>query len=614
MWSLNSLIPECCSRVFRAVPKIPIWKWAEENVFLDSQQAAAPGFYDSSKTPWTRRIQELMTDQAGTDPAIPGPPTPDKVCTDAAIMKSSQSGFTEGILNVIRWLAKFSPRNVIYAIDSADEAAAINGIRLEPTLRQLGEDVFTSDDDDVKRYILKLRRMIVWFFGSYSAGKFANKQASLLVADELEEYPDLPGDTSVETNLDSRRKTAEDGRFFKLSKPKLFKGPIHRAYLLGTQEKWHVPCPHCGTFQELVWERVRFSHCKDILGEWDKTRVLNETWYECANVQGQGEAAKGCRIEEISKPAMNARGKWIATNPNPTPGHVSQHFSDLYSMFKSVTWGRLALKCIAADASGMPSEKQGFWNHNLGLPWQESASRVGEEDVLNCRSAYRRGTIPFEPEVVLLTSDIGQSHARWVKMAFAADGEAWLIDWGSELSPDGVVPLLDVEIPCSNGKNYQVGQAGMDGKYRKEEVYAACLSVPGRMWPMAGDGSAYTRQSISFGPVSKGNYPTGFGLLTFNDRDFKGLLYREKLKMRRAPLLHLPEDITNELIKELTNEHLLQAKDVGVHAAAEFVWKRTGANHWGDCIKNAYVLWTYLKRGQSAPVAAESPPESGQEQ
>ena len=56
---LSEILPEAFARVFEPIPDDPIWKFADENVWLVSQSAAEAGPYRSAKTPWTRKLQEV---------------------------------------------------------------------------------------------------------------------------------------------------------------------------------------------------------------------------------------------------------------------------------------------------------------------------------------------------------------------------------------------------------------------------------------------------------------------------------------------------------------------------------------------------------------------------
>jgi phage terminase large subunit GpA-like protein len=94
---------------------------------------------------------------------------------------------------------------------------------------------------------------------------------------------------------------------------------------------------------------VKFGHCKDLTGEWDMARVIEDTYYECAACKKE--------IRDHHKRGMCARGEWRPTNfrtltdaagsdrqvPAWFPRRMSAHYSDLYSQNENVAWGRLAL-------------------------------------------------------------------------------------------------------------------------------------------------------------------------------------------------------------------------------------------------------------------------------
>jgi hypothetical protein len=588
--------PEIVARIFADRPKQSIWEWADDdNVFLDSTMSAEPGFYRSSKTIWTRRFQELMGRPYHNGRRI----------RKIVWKKASQTGITEAILNAIRYFIRFAPRNVIYAIDAVTEAVNIRE-RLVRTLD--GEEVFTGDPDDLGRVKLTLRHMIVWFFGSFSAGKFANKQAPFGVVDEAEEHAKLSGDTTTSGNVEGRTKTSEEGLVVVVSKPKLKGGVIDKEHALGDQEIFLVPCPHCGTYQELTIEKLKFSHCKDLLQGWDLERVLNETYMECE--------ATFCKkaIFESAKPAMVEQYHWFPTNAGD-PEVISFHISDLYSPHSSVSWGVLAKKMI--NSKHDRRLRQDLWNNNLGLEWEERVTKPEKIDILNCKSPYKRGEIPFPPVALLLGSDIGKSNAKWVVGGVSECGDVAAVDWGDEIHPDAIAEIVNTrEFVCrSNGQKYKIDHGAIDAKYRVEDSYAACMKAPLRLWPVAGGGGRSYRKT--FGLAQLPTYPPWLQLISFNDRDFKTELYIVRIKREvppgvpeenaekfkeKMPRLLVPENVTDDLIRELVNEHLEEDEETGL---MEF--RRKGPNHYGDCIKEIILLWRWMNRNRTP--AGMSEPE-----
>ena len=267
----RSQVARALTRAFTPPPEIEIWQWADENVLLQNEDAAEPGEYRSAKTPWTKRLQELIRkpemwvwkwDSASPPPvtsapdlqlgapALTGPAAGRYVrvpVTEINVQKSSQSGYSEACLNGIRWKVSFRPCNVIYAIDSTEESKKI-ARRLLRSFKFLDPSIFTGDPDDIKSTEFQLRGMELLFYGSYSTGKFANKQAPFTISDEVEEHG-----KAILDDLASRKKTSTGGLQINLSKPKLKGGPIHRAFERGNQEEFFVPCPHCGHLQFLTF-------------------------------------------------------------------------------------------------------------------------------------------------------------------------------------------------------------------------------------------------------------------------------------------------------------------------------------------------------------------------
>ena len=107
--------------------------------------------------------------------------------------------------------------------------------------------------------------MNLWLTGAGSAGSLANKTATLGISDETDKHKSLRGEANTVDLLRSRLKEQTGAKLLTYSTPTVVTGQIHQEYLTGSRHKAHVPCPHCGEFQELVWERVKFGHCKDLV-------------------------------------------------------------------------------------------------------------------------------------------------------------------------------------------------------------------------------------------------------------------------------------------------------------------------------------------------------------
>lgn len=622
-WTWGILGP-LARKAFAPIPSTPLPLWAKKHVFLDRKITTKPGFYDPEEYPWTWEFQEIIRTRAfGTyrhpvdgalclcDSVTPGCTV--HPATRVASLKSSVTGFTEGFLNAIRWIAVNDPQNVIFAIDSQEEAGNINRNRLLPTLRRIDPEIFTGEDDDEKRFLLNLRRMIVYFLGSYSEAQFANKMAELAGADELEEH----GDPNTVENLESRLKSALRPLLALMSKPKLAGGRIDTEHAKGTQCVYEIPCPHCGAFQQLLQDGMQFDFWKEDTGDWNFHHPRNPH-FRCLH--------SACRkpIEEDWKRWFNdrTRRRWRISNPNFLPGHVSFHISDFYGYHGDATWRKLAEKFI--KSKGDPVARQAYRNHHEGLPWEQRATKTEAEDILSRRGSYVWGQIPFKPVCIIFGGDVGETYAKGSVVAFRRDGEAAVIDQVEVIHPKDFTKVLRAKkyFCLEDKKWYRISTAFCDAKYNKEEVNKACYLSGRFLWPATGIPSQTTARSISMNHVN--GFPPWFTVMVFIDRDAKSELYSDRITTwvewertgkhlplddpkRLAPAvppLWFPGDLRKDdvFLIEHTTERLVEltSRDKGwlPHSSKQFDWKRKGPNHFGDGTKLALAAFRYFTRAK----------------
>lgn len=430
---LRGVIVAAVVRALTPPPDIPIWKWADEKpVWIQNEDAAEPGPYRSAKTPWTRRLQEFGRRPFMWVWSYQHLRWERIRINEVNVQKSTQSGFTEAILNFIRWLATYFARNVIYLIDSQDQGKKI-ARRLLRSLKLLDPEIFTGDPDDLKSLTFLLRGMEVEFGGSFSGTLTAQKQAPVVVADEIEDHGKVPGDTSAQRNLKYRKKAANNGIQYNLSKPKLENGPINKLWKLGNREEFQFACLHCGHLQYFTYHaeeydspftdelmaidsatgeeiaknelvtghsslvtflprplpagqtrkvktgRLVYEHCRDLFGKLDEVRVLRETYAECAACKGKIEEADKQRLVLEAAARDPEMLGWLPTAIG-MPGVVSQRMSDLNSTDENSAWGQIVLEIHNARADGRV-ELQGVINNRLGNAWKEELNKTEESDI-----------------------------------------------------------------------------------------------------------------------------------------------------------------------------------------------------------------------------------------
>lgn len=585
----SNLLPDLFARAFAPIPDVPIWAWAEGPPAPFTLRKSPEPAYRSSLTPWTRRGQDLQRRPIHNGRTI----------RRLGIRKSSQSGFTEGcILNPIRWLAKHRPRNCVISLDSQKEADELRE-RLLPTLKDLGQELFTDDEDDLQKYRLRLLGMTVWLAGSFSPGGFSNKFAPRVFNDEVDIYGEVTQEGNTIDNYWSRVKKADDAFQVVISKPANADGPIDTFYKMGNQEQWEVECPHhgCHERQVLEWDRVTFSHCKDLTGFWDFERMLNETWYTCKKCGGH--------ILNHHKDWMNPRGLWVPTAKGD-PEIVTQTISDLPSTDTVSTFGHLAKEFITAHLSGDRTKIQTFQQQRLGQGYEVKIQKIESLDVLKLRAPYRRYTIPHAKCILTICMDIGAYvNTRWEVFAWNAAGELWLIDWGAGEGPASILKhLTEKRYRCiESGVDQPILYGVLDARHRTDECYQTCLCAPRQLFPSMGLKPTIGARSVEMKQVP--GQPDGFGRLDFVKRDAMFDLYIDRIKDLKPPRIYWPEDVDTMIVNEHCAERLIH------NDRHRVVWEEDHgrANHAGDatCIAITFVDW--LLKARRARILADALPE-----
>lgn len=433
-WLVSEVLLPC----YRAIiARLNVWQWADAgHVFLDEKATATPGYYHSERTPYVREFMETFT-------------SPD--WNEDHVMKSSRVGITEAALCIVRFMPEHAPGQALIALDSTEEAKKVASERLIPTLPAAS---LTDDDDDVTKKIIRLRNMVIHIAGSYSPTIFRNKWLRFAFLDEVEVVEEIAGEGTLHDLARSRQTDVPGAKLFTASKPKRWRSKHHCEVVTGTVSCLLVECPRCGTWQELSFDgssptyslriedslragepplssplghydadrggyitpppprlgRFRYDHCRDLLGQWDLARIEQETTYECAS-------ADRCNLTnaEIKAAIRPDRIRWLKTNSRHVPKKRSRHIWDIHSPHEKLTLGYLARQYVEAQSD--PAKLLHVVNNHFGLPWREKRAVIGDLQLLHCREAYQRGTIPFSapgPATTdILTTCADSQHDCW---------------------------------------------------------------------------------------------------------------------------------------------------------------------------------------------------------
>lgn len=615
----SELVRDVFAAVFLGSPTKPVWEFADESVFLSEQQSAELARYDSAETPWTREIQDAIRD----------PETLEVAC-----MKASRTGVSEAGYNVFRYMPLFYPGNALLGLNSLEKARDVMKRDLIPSIKALAREKLTGDPNDITGTRIRMKHMDIKATGSGSPSAFRGEWYRFVLLDELEDHQVLPDGTTYDL-VKSRFATVSDYLLMVIGKPQAEGGPVHDAYLRGTQEKWMVPCPRCSGRIEFKWDQMRYSHARDEMGEWDLDLVGRDTWYQCQLCDG--------RIDESEKFSMVGAGEWVATPKNERigfrgkpvaaePGRRSFHISALYSPFPQVTWGKLAQMWVACSHINVSEgKKDDFWKDKLGLPVAPKELHITNETILALVGGYSEtvyletrdketgkmtskphtrhhgerfslcfgkegkwiADLPVDPILITIAVDKQAHFLKFTVLAWNEAGESWLIDYGVT---DEVKLLTEIRVReyRFEGRTHRIYGGVMDRGYAPRSVYKTCAAAQKMGWhlyPSLGSGSENDRYTADSLREKEDTLKSGHRVryYQYHDHSIKFDFYFGCVQNREAPRLYLPDPVPQDIVTELTSEYWDEDKQRFIHD------KTLGPNDYGDTLKmQKGVVWPVI--------------------
>jgi len=563
--------------IYAPEPNEEIWEWAARTLKIpateNEEMAGMP--YDWRKTPY---VQELMrwVRRPGKG--------------EFWIKKSSQVGFTMAVLIIICWMIVHRPGNVAYAIDSITEAKNISKTRLRKwielnnLLDEIGENA-----DSMSNLTYFFRGMTVYMLGAHSKGGWANKSIALCILDELDKHPYIEGEGTTVTLARERVKRPKNAKIIGFSTPGE-SDQISIEHAKGTRELIGVPFPCCGHVQPLKWENFVFGskEFRDLAGGYDREKILADAHFRCELCNG--------KLHDRDKAEAMLHYEAVVTNPAADPRIRSLHIWDAYSPF--VTFGQLAIEWL--DAQTDPTLLERFMRGRRGEKYEKSGRVIKGSDILACRGAYHRGTIPFRPLDLIQAIDIQGDVCKAMKVAIDEKENLHVVDWFTALSLEEATDWAQEPVIGPDEETFYVTSGFIDEGHRALDVRRKCLELCPLFWPVKGLANIQVREI-----VSSSHYAVdGEEILVYHiaEDEFKWSLLtyitdREKRKRRGDPCVFFPIEIEDDdqILEELCNERPVKKAQKSNPNKWKWVWEKTGPNDFWDCLKYALSLWT-IKR------------------
>lgn len=568
-------------KAWRPPPRLTVSSWADTYRYLSPESSAEPGKWKTARAEYQRGVLD-----AYSDPNV----------RQIVVMKSAQVGYTEMLCNLIGFSISQDPAPILCVQPTIEMGETFSRDRVSPMLRDtpvlrdaVGDPKSRASGNTLLHKEFPGGRLTI--AGANSPASLASRPVRIVVFDEVDRFPPSAGAEGDPVLLGSKRTATFYNRFIFLGSTPTIAGHsrIEKAFEGSDKRRYWVPCPHCGEFQVLRWDAVR----------WDGDDAETARLYcvECGAGWNDGERWGAVRF-----------GRWRAEAP--FRGVAGFHLNELLS-----PWRRLSETVSDfLDAKRGGIEMMKAWvNTALGETWQERGEAPDHERLIERREAFPLGVVSAGAVVLTAGVDVQRDRLECDVWGWGPGYESWLVEstalYGDPAAQDvwsDLRELLDRTWPSADGDPVRVAKIGVDtGGTDTQATYRALRAwADPRVVPLKGvDG--WNRSVPVSGPTnvdvtSDGRkLKHGLKLWTVAVSTLKAEFYRLLWLSRGDGVgyppgwVHLPEGLDAEAVKQLVSEQLVTVNDRRGFARQE--WRKLrDRNERLDCRNYARAALSVL--------------------
>lgn len=500
-------VMQAAARAWTLPPKLTVSQWADHHRVLPDEGSAEPGQWRTDRNPLLREPMDALSDH--------------HPCSKVTVMACSQNGKSEILNNWIGYTAHHAPSSMLMVQPDQTAAERYSKKRIDPLFSMCPVlQGLLTDDTILDKYF---PGGFLLMAGAGSASALASTPIKKIGLDEVDKFPtNVQGQGSAIKQAEQRCVTFARSKQYYSSTPiklplddeeSVGGSEIWRSYQEGSRARYHVPCPHCGHLQELLFEHLRWQKTIDEKGR--KKHLPETAAYVCQNTEC------GALIEEHHKPrmladaAMGGQARWIHERPSSTD-HLSYHWNALYTPIGlGRSWAKIAQEWLAAckDRSKLVT----FFNLILGLPFDDKADRLSDQDLEAQAEQYPLRQVP--PGYFILTAawDTQGDHLDFLVRAWGPNERSVVIDrvkiWENPEHDEAwrqLTKLRHQTYPNCAGNHLRIAMtAGDTGGSHTARVYKYCAAMRHDS-VIAVKGSSLRKQPI-LGKPSKKESKNGHG-------------------------------------------------------------------------------------------------------
>jgi phage terminase large subunit GpA-like protein len=393
------------------------------------------------------------------------------------VKSSSQVGKSEILNNVIGYHIDLDPGPILFVQPTDAMAEDYSKRRIASLIRDtktLTDKVADSKSRDINNTILMkvFPGGFLAMGGANSPAQLASRPIRILLCDEVDRYPDSAGTEGDPVQLGEKRTiTFWNRKKVFVSTPGIEGASrIDLEYELGTQEEWHLWCPHCGADVFVNIHGMVYNAQQDAKGNWAVENVV----FRCPH----------CLEDADETTWKDHEGIWVANNPD-AKGVRSFHLNAFVSPWYS--WKQIVTEYLQVKDD--PELYKVFVNTVLGESYEVKGEIEDEQYLIKRREQYATDL----PDGVLLLTASVDTQDRWLEYEIVGWGkgeESWGIQHGIIMGvPDkpevwkAIEDVLKATYNFADGLGLTVACACIDsGGHYTSKVYEFCKRNESRRW------------------------------------------------------------------------------------------------------------------------------------
>jgi len=530
---------------------------------------------------------------------------------------ATQLGKSEVLYNAVMQRIHTDPQDMMMVQPTLQDAQDHSAQRFLPTIMQTpamrGKVAVRKSRDESTSWRSRSIQggFTVFFGGANSAASLASKPIGFAVADEVDKWPaDVDNEGPPLGLLEERMSNWGGNRKLIIASTCNIKGQstIEREYLASDQRKYHVPCPHCGEAQVLLWGSKTDWGLKWLKTDGGKARPETAV-YICRHC--------GAAIEEHKKEGMLAQGIWLPDAPGNGLGKRAGFWlNKLYSPLGWKGWPSLVEEWEAAQEArliGNSSPLKKFLNSSLAETWEETGTGADSKALAARAEDYELGIVPRGGLMLTMGVDTQPDRLEARVWAFGRGEESWLVarhiiygdpnlDEDTQASPwTRLSEIRRTPIMHAVGSQLLIEATCIDtGGHNTHAVYAYCRNHA-RSNVLAIKGASTYGKAVLGKPsmidvTHRGKtMPRSLKLWQIGTDTAKHLLYGRMRVTQVGPgYVHVPKSLqTTDEFEQMTAARLMPATVQG-RSVLRWITPHGKREEGGDCMVYAYAAACYL--------------------